>query len=705
MTDKKFSEFVAKPTPLSTDEVVGYSGTDNIRIPVSSLTGEAGTITSVDGTAPISVDNTTDPAVPVVSISNATTSVDGAMSSADKIRLDSLPNSPVTGVTGVSPIEVDITDPVAPAISIDAATTSLPGSMSAADKEKLDGFSPENVAGWVAQFPEGRPILIAGTGQSNGNGWGIATAYESNSNVKDWSTDGTTAYPTPQPARAWRTPDTNGSDPKNDYSPLINYIGYKGGDIGNINISMANYIANSTGRTVYVVQVNRDGADVSFWNPSSLVTGADTGITLSSEVTAALATTEITTWNNANPTAQITAPDVLSIMQGEADAGGLLGLNPPATAKSVSPDVWGNTWLGYIKDSLSTYFKENHTRVIAYDIGQTYNWQEPRSANMTSNDFTPWRWNGVSSFVESGGNFFSFISSVGIEDQPWNVPAGTNPFTNTDAGQAFSGDGPIHFTGAGSNMQGELGAKLLLGEIGETATENDGWDILEGDQSDDDLGMPYTLRNQNRTTYEDDGTTVARKAGAIDLDTSTCKVTTLAAPKRAHGSWFMQPPLHEFFLEGSASSTDDAWSLIMEIELPNTYESTDRYSGIATLESLSTVTEISTVQQFALNVYPINITTPFVIQLTAGTLSAPFGIGGSFQTPQNGQEYAKAFSPGATGQTLGTPDKTEAAVTDAPYLVITATEDSLDVYVRGALGTSGLIKHRLRYQFNELSGL
>tara|TARA_R110002096_G_scaffold3213_2_gene16109 strand:- start:6715 stop:8214 length:1500 start_codon:yes stop_codon:yes gene_type:complete len=137
MTDKKFSEFVEKTTPLSTDEVVGYSGGDNIRIPVSSLTGAAGTITSVDGTLPISVDNT-DPAAPDISIEAATTSLPGSMSAADKIRLDALPDTPVTGVTGVSPIEVDITDPVVPAISIDAATTSLPGSMSAADKTRLD---------------------------------------------------------------------------------------------------------------------------------------------------------------------------------------------------------------------------------------------------------------------------------------------------------------------------------------------------------------------------------------------------------------------------------------------------------------------------------------------------------------------------------------------------------------------------------------
>ena len=43
MADKKFSEFDAKPSPAPTDELVGFSGAANIRVPVSSLTDGGGT--------------------------------------------------------------------------------------------------------------------------------------------------------------------------------------------------------------------------------------------------------------------------------------------------------------------------------------------------------------------------------------------------------------------------------------------------------------------------------------------------------------------------------------------------------------------------------------------------------------------------------------------------------------------------------------
>jgi len=526
-----------------------------------------------------------------------------------------------------------------------------------------------SINGWISQFSAERPILIAGTGQSNGNGWGITSSYTSNSNVKDWSTDGTTAYPTAQPARAWLTPNTSTSTAKNDYDALDNYIGYKGGNIGNISISMANYIANRTGRTVYVVQVNRDGADLRYWNPT---TGGDfdAGTVLSTEVTAALASTEITTWNTNNPNDQITAPDVLNIMQGESDAGGTLGLNPPSTARSIDGDTWAAAWIEYIKNAASTYFKENHTRVIVYDLGQTYNWEEPRSANMSSDNFTPWRWNGCSALVNQGGNFFHLVGSVGIEDQPWNVPAGTNAGTSTAAGMSFSGGGPIHFSGAGSNMQGEIGAKTLLGEIGETSTENNGWDILEGDQSASNLGMPYTLRNQNRTTYENDGTTVARVAGKVEIDASTFEITTVD-----NGTWTPRPSVQgKSVLVGSATSTDDTWEDIMLIMPPGGLSGTAKLTGIATLDSIVSDGIAPMTQQYAIAAYP------YLGVLIVGTASAPFGTGVSI-TNGNG------------------------AVANAPELTITATASGLQVQVRGAAADSGSVKHRLSYEYNDISGI
>lgn len=79
------------------------------------------------GTSPISVSNG------VISISAASTTAAGAMSAADKTKLNSLPSS----ISGTAPISVSN----AGVVSISAATTSAAGSMSAADKTKLDKFT------------------------------------------------------------------------------------------------------------------------------------------------------------------------------------------------------------------------------------------------------------------------------------------------------------------------------------------------------------------------------------------------------------------------------------------------------------------------------------------------------------------------------------------------------------------------------------
>lgn len=77
--------------------------------------------------------------------SNATTSVAGFMSAADKTKLDGVApgatanTGTVTGVTGTAPIVSS--GGTTPAISITAATTSAAGSMSAADKTKLNGIA------------------------------------------------------------------------------------------------------------------------------------------------------------------------------------------------------------------------------------------------------------------------------------------------------------------------------------------------------------------------------------------------------------------------------------------------------------------------------------------------------------------------------------------------------------------------------------
>jgi hypothetical protein len=116
-------------------------------------------VSSVTGTAPIVSSGGTTPAI---SISAATTSAAGSMSSADKVKLDGIAagaevnvnadwnavsgdaqilNKPtiVSAVTGTAPIVSS--GGTSPAISITAATTGAAGSMSAADKSKLNGIA------------------------------------------------------------------------------------------------------------------------------------------------------------------------------------------------------------------------------------------------------------------------------------------------------------------------------------------------------------------------------------------------------------------------------------------------------------------------------------------------------------------------------------------------------------------------------------
>ena len=105
---------------------------------VSGGGGGSGTVTNVSGTAPLSVTSPT--TTPTISISEATTSASGALSAADKVKLDSVTSgAAVSAVSGTAPIVSS--GGAAPAISISAATTSAPGSLSAADKIKLDGLA------------------------------------------------------------------------------------------------------------------------------------------------------------------------------------------------------------------------------------------------------------------------------------------------------------------------------------------------------------------------------------------------------------------------------------------------------------------------------------------------------------------------------------------------------------------------------------
>jgi hypothetical protein len=99
-------------------------------------------------------------------------------------------NTGVSGVVGTDPIRVDSTDPVHPVVSILEATQSLKGALSAADKIKLDGIeagSQVNTVNTVNGYVGAVVLVKSDVGLGSVENYGITTAEEAaagQSNVK-----------------------------------------------------------------------------------------------------------------------------------------------------------------------------------------------------------------------------------------------------------------------------------------------------------------------------------------------------------------------------------------------------------------------------------------------------------------------------------------------------------------------------------------
>jgi hypothetical protein len=102
--------------------------------PNFTITTPSGTVTSVTGTAPIS---STGGATPAISISQATTSTNGYLSSTDWNTFNNKGSGTVTSVTGTAPVVSS--GGATPAISMAAATTSVSGYLTSTDWNTFNG--------------------------------------------------------------------------------------------------------------------------------------------------------------------------------------------------------------------------------------------------------------------------------------------------------------------------------------------------------------------------------------------------------------------------------------------------------------------------------------------------------------------------------------------------------------------------------------
>jgi hypothetical protein len=147
--------------------------------------GGSGTVTAVTAVAPLT---STGGTTPELSIALATTSAPGAMSAADKLKLDGLTQGgggSLNSVTAVAPlVSSGGTDPQ---LTINLATTSTPGAMSAADKTKLNGISTgaTNNVGTVTSVDVSGPpsVMYSTNGAVTSSGAVDLEFYETDPNM------------------------------------------------------------------------------------------------------------------------------------------------------------------------------------------------------------------------------------------------------------------------------------------------------------------------------------------------------------------------------------------------------------------------------------------------------------------------------------------------------------------------------------------
>jgi hypothetical protein len=206
----------------------------------------------------------------------------------------------------------------------------------------------------------------------------------------------------------------------------------------------------------------------------------------------------------------------------------------------------------------------------------------------------------------------------------------------------------VHYSGNGNNQYGERIAKAILGEV--TA-------MSPASQELQRETLPILGGNLNTN-----GKSLVNGSLTYTMPTSSgALVTTGSSQASVFGTR----------LVGIATSLNNVWTTILNIPLVGGVSSTQRLTGLATLESIEVNSGSTTAQLYSINVTPVA-----AFNIITGTSSEPLGGTGSSST---------AIYP--------------------PHLKVVANASYLIVQVRGAASNSGNVKHRLTYDYNDISGI
>lgn len=168
------SIFVPKFNITEIDGLAGYSGSGNVKITGTDLKTSVltGAITSITASAPLS---RTSGNTPTISISQASASSDGYLSSNDWVIFNSKGSGTVTGVTGTAPVSV--TSGNTPVVSMPAANGSTDGYLTFANWNTFNNKS--NFSGNYSDLT-GKPTI-----PTNNNELANGAGYITSSSVGD----------------------------------------------------------------------------------------------------------------------------------------------------------------------------------------------------------------------------------------------------------------------------------------------------------------------------------------------------------------------------------------------------------------------------------------------------------------------------------------------------------------------------------------